>query len=1237
MPAPTQENWVPRNRINGLLLVVIMLNSCALIGCHRGYYRRQADLEASRLIREKATDPRWNSADGTIDIDPQSRMFDPFSQDHPPIPPDDETSHQFMHNVDRKEGYPHWHSNGDTNYVENPIWMSYLPINEKGQVVLTLERAYKLALIHSPELQEQRETLYLSALDVSLERFGFDSQLFSGFNSFLTTQGRLLNGGSSSTTLSRQLGANGEGINLQRMGITGANFAVGLANTILFNFSGNNTQTANSLIDFSLIQPLLQGAGRERILEALTQSERTLLANIRQLERFRRGFYLQVAIGRNPGPGPNLGGNFLGAPGNANFNAGGFFGLLETQQQIRNQEFNVRQLEAVLDQFREFFLRERLDAIQLKLFEGNVYRQQRSLLDAKTNYQASLDDFKLLLGLPPTIDVIIDDPFLDRFELISDEINERMISISNLRKQTGVGLNRIYQIFEGVGDDVQWPDFEWPDDLDKSIGDLTPFIEAAEATLEKIVNDDRKLLEADLDKLEAARPDRIEYLKKVKAAIDAGEIISSVDPGLFEASSVVSPGQLRKALADPEMDAKEFIMVDGKKELPPSSILKRAGILKQELLEVKQRIAKFEDAQESKSKKSEVVEGTESNPVYNDPELYDYIVTEFQERIPGQLSELNNLALELSLLQALARSNAIEISDVDLSAEQAIRIARCMRRDLMNARASLVDQWRNIEFVADQLESQLDLVFTGQIGNSGDNPFRLRADNGELSAGFQFDSPIVRLSERNDYREALIDYQQARRDFYQFEDVLNNNLRDILRNINRSKVLFELDRLTVQVDIQNVEINRFELDAPVSVNAAGSNNRLGTVTSRNLTDAIINLNGSQDSFLGSWVDFEVLRRNLDFDLGTMQLNQNGEWIDPGYIDGSIATRAADMMGVQLGSGFCQNDDVEYGNDGVEHQWGTEDGVQGQFVPAQQFDYRIDDALPKAQPKPGADDGLIDPASPLIPKSEIRGGGSGSRFVPQHFDYSRPADELTVSTSEVIAVGSAKRQRQKLAPRIPIATTVASFPTSTKVASAAQVNQEAGSQAPMVRWESLVNVENRLPAAAGVAVTVGASEQVVSPTLTLAESFSEATRPRDTVVEPESGSGYKTTASTFSVANEITSPAALFSEKEKGLITLSATQNSGLETVSSPGLPASPLTIRATQQVLPVQAQDSKPLSLPLPTMASEVSDPMIVIRASSQLEPTSPGTVRQPADWRKQSSSLDGLLQRFGTEKSPSQ
>jgi len=257
--------------LNSLMILIILASVATISGCHRSYYRRQADAEVNRLITEKTADPRWNSIKGNIEIDSRSRMHDPFSKDHPPIPSDDPASHQLMKRVDDKPGYPHWHANGDISEVENPLWKSYLPVNESGQVSLSLERAYQLALLHSPDLQSQHETLYESALDVSLERFGFDGQLFGGFNSFFTTQGRLAPGGSQST-ISTGLGANGGGINLQRMGITGTNFAVGLANTILFNFAGNNTQTANTILDFSIIQPLLQNAGRSRILEALTQS-----------------------------------------------------------------------------------------------------------------------------------------------------------------------------------------------------------------------------------------------------------------------------------------------------------------------------------------------------------------------------------------------------------------------------------------------------------------------------------------------------------------------------------------------------------------------------------------------------------------------------------------------------------------------------------------------------------------------------------------------------------------------------------------------------------------------------------------------------------------------------------------------------------------------------------------------------------------------------------------------------
>jgi hypothetical protein len=144
----------------------------------------------------------------------------------------------------------------------------------------------------------------------------------------------------------------------------------------------------------------------------------------------------------------------------------------------------------------------------------------------------------------------------------------------------------------------------------------------------------------------------------------------------------------------------------------------------------------------------------------------------------------------------------------------------------------------------------------------------------------------------------LISYQQSRRRFYKFEDSIEQNLRDIDRNIKQNKVLFELDRRTVQVDIENVEINRFKLDQP-------GGNGLSNTVARDIADAIIRLNQSQNSLLNSWVRYEVLRRNLDFDMGTMLLDENGRWIDPGPIDSMIGQRSAEALGIELDCQFCE--------------------------------------------------------------------------------------------------------------------------------------------------------------------------------------------------------------------------------------------------------------------------------------------------------------------------------------------
>jgi len=115
------------------------------------------------------------AADFTVMMDPRSRYYDPCDTIRPPMPPDDPASHVFMHCVDGMKGWRCWHANGDRGDLENPDWpqrmKEYADVSEDGRVKLTLDSALRVAHINSPDYQDQLETLYLSALDVSTERF----------------------------------------------------------------------------------------------------------------------------------------------------------------------------------------------------------------------------------------------------------------------------------------------------------------------------------------------------------------------------------------------------------------------------------------------------------------------------------------------------------------------------------------------------------------------------------------------------------------------------------------------------------------------------------------------------------------------------------------------------------------------------------------------------------------------------------------------------------------------------------------------------------------------------------------------------------------------------------------------------------------------------------------------------------------------------------------------------------
>ncbi len=314
----------------GLLLTVFS-------GCSLRDYVTRANSDVQQVVYQASTDPRWAQTDFTIDMDPRSRFYDPYDPVKQPMPPDDPAAHVYMHCVNCMKGWPCWHCNGDRSELENPAWRDrlgeYVVIDEEGNVVLSLDSALQLAYINSPDYQNQLETVYLSALDVTTERFRLDTQFFGGNTTRYDHLGRLIPGGPNNP--GGELRGGGESnrltttndFQITRNFATAGQLLVGFANSFVWQFAGPNRNTgAFSLLNFNLVQPLLRGAGRDVALERLTRVERGMLSNLRQLERYRQGFFTDIAVGQGVGGVSRLGG-FQGGTGLTGFSGTGLGGL----------------------------------------------------------------------------------------------------------------------------------------------------------------------------------------------------------------------------------------------------------------------------------------------------------------------------------------------------------------------------------------------------------------------------------------------------------------------------------------------------------------------------------------------------------------------------------------------------------------------------------------------------------------------------------------------------------------------------------------------------------------------------------------------------------------------------------------------------------------------------------------------------------------------------------------------
>lgn len=230
-------------------------------------------------------------------------------------------------------------------------------------IELDLVKALTIAAENNRDFQDQRETLYRTALNLTLERWRFSWQA--------SLDGNLAVSGTGSSSADARVDAD---LGVSKLFGSGALVLGNIGTSLLRALDRGDGWDGLSDLSLSFTLPLLRGSAREVILEPLTQAERDLVYAVRDYERFRSTFAVDVV--------------------------GNYYGLLLTLDSITNEQANFDSLELLRKRNQRLAEAGKLTDIQLDQAQQEELRSQIRILQLQASYERQLDQFALLLGLP---------------------------------------------------------------------------------------------------------------------------------------------------------------------------------------------------------------------------------------------------------------------------------------------------------------------------------------------------------------------------------------------------------------------------------------------------------------------------------------------------------------------------------------------------------------------------------------------------------------------------------------------------------------------------------------------------------------------------------------------------------------------------------------------------------------------------------------------------------------------
>ncbi|MFO1002591.1 MAG: TolC family protein [Planctomycetaceae bacterium] len=876
-------------------LVLGSMSIPGMSGCSRQFWRKQADKDSYNAVAEKLNNPHWQVPRMELTPDPRSRFFDPYDPDKEPLPPDDPSAHELMHCVNGKKGYKGWHKFGTSFAIENPQWLQPYgiqmngvdPVEGHSQVQLlevNLPQAMDLASIHSREYQTAIEDLYLSALTLTAERFRLGVRYLgvSGTEPSLGFNTRTNSAGQASSNM-------GVAFGVSQLLPTGGQIAVDIANSVTWVFAGNGSHASAPSIGYSFTQPLLFRAGRKIVLEALTQTERNVLYAARVLARFRQTLFTQVTV------------NYLNllqqrqsilntmnnirqleeqleaqqvrdtrVPGRVTALLEGMEGLVvppSLQEKFTYDGEWLKWKGDMSDEEGEMLLgisddpdfkakaqelidfkKQQVTSLSFLQLRDRLNQNQATLANSQRQLADQLDATKLILGLPPNINMQVDETLLKPFVLISWDLIDVETELRKLQKEIGAEL--LPDVEQGVME-VLPPGLDSTKKYVRALNRMRDKL--YEVGIVQVKNDFlpiQQILELTKDDWKAAAPG-IRYFRS-------------------EAERTRLVERMTNDLRQYRLAERDFAL--------------GSGILKmlEEVLAAESEedlLRKLDKSGNGLIELAELPEGWVDLPRTGNraaEESYSVAML-LVESVSGAREVrdkyLLRMAQSLEVIQAALRVEQIALVPFTLDGtmnvpdiEKVIAIGLENRHDLMNVRAQVMDARRRVEIAANALEAGLDITFRGTQGLNPD-----AESSTTHSAGVQFTTPMDQVLERNVYRQALVTYQRARRTYMDTEDRIKQSIRQSWRQIQVQEYRLEIDRTAVR----NAAL---QYDS-ASLQAAGGQQQ----NALSLTQALDSVLRAQNTLVGDWVTYETNRLNIFRDMGIMEIDPRGVWTDPFYL------------------------------------------------------------------------------------------------------------------------------------------------------------------------------------------------------------------------------------------------------------------------------------------------------------------------------------------------------------------